>query len=203
MKRRLTRDEKRAQTREALLDAGIEVFMRDGFTGASVEKISAEAGYSRGAFYSNFSSKEELFTELLQERVVATYREIAERRREAEERRPLGEIGTALAAAEGDPERHWARRLWLELHSLAAREPAFRPIAAGFWSGNRQLIAEVVKAEYERADSEPPADPTALASALMALGTGLALQHLVDPDAVPLSLYPELYQLLFEPITRP
>jgi AcrR family transcriptional regulator len=203
MKRRLTRDEKRAQTRAALLDAGIRVFVRDGFAGASVEEISAEAGYSRGAFYWNFRSKEELFVELLQTRVIAPYREIVAQRSEAGERRPLGEIGAALAAVEGDPEQAWAWRLWLELLSLAAREPDFRQLAAGVWDGTRQLIAEVVQSEYERSDSEPPADPRALASALMALGTGLALQHLIDPDAVPLSLYPELYQLLFEPITRP
>jgi len=39
-----------------------------------------------------------------------------------------------------------------------------------------------------------------LATSLIALDIGLALQHYVDPEAVPLSVYPELYELLFGPL---
>src|SRR5437016_838673 len=73
LKRRLTRAERQAQTRQDLLDAAARVFVKRGFTGSSVEEISAEAGYTRGAFYSNFRSKNELFVELLHERVYAGY----------------------------------------------------------------------------------------------------------------------------------
>ena len=76
---RLTRAEQQAATRAALIDAAAQVFAERGFTGASVEAIAARAGYTRGAFYSNFESKEELFAELLQERVYARYGEMAER----------------------------------------------------------------------------------------------------------------------------
>ena len=77
--RRRTRAESRADTRAALLDAGARVFIERGFQGASIEAIAAEAGYTRGAFYSNFESKEELFAELMQERVYSRYRQMAER----------------------------------------------------------------------------------------------------------------------------
>src|SRR5881409_2831591 len=76
---RLTRTERQAQTRADLLEAAARVFARRGFAGASVEAIAAEAGFTRGAFYSNFSSKEELFAELLQERVYAIYTRMAQR----------------------------------------------------------------------------------------------------------------------------
>jgi hypothetical protein len=46
----------------------------------------------------------------------------------------------------------------------------------------------------------PPAEPERLASALIAMDIGLALQHFVDPEAAPLDLYPELYELLFSPL---
>src|SRR5471030_2010213 len=66
MKRiRLTREQSRDQTRERLLDAAQTVFMKKGFVAASVEDIAAAAGYTRGAFYSNFGSKSALFLELL------------------------------------------------------------------------------------------------------------------------------------------
>lgn len=57
---------RRRETRTRLLDAAAEVFSEAGIQGASVERICARADFSRGAFYSNFSSKEELFLELLQ-----------------------------------------------------------------------------------------------------------------------------------------
>src|ERR1035438_2954546 len=66
--RRLTRAETRARTREQLLDAAAFVFARKGFAGASVEEIAESAGYSTGALYSNFESKEQLFLELLSAR---------------------------------------------------------------------------------------------------------------------------------------
>src|SRR3954467_5724168 len=74
---RLTRAEQRERTREALLDAGGRVFVERGFAGASVEAIAGEAGYTRGAFYSTFAGKEELFAELLQRRAFDAYRDIA------------------------------------------------------------------------------------------------------------------------------
>lgn len=56
---------RRLDTRARLLDAATEVFVELGFQGASVERICNRADFTRGAFYSNFSSKEELFLELL------------------------------------------------------------------------------------------------------------------------------------------
>src|ERR1700738_5060654 len=63
---RLTRAESHAQTRERLLVAARQVFARHGFGGASVDMIAAEAGYSKGAIYSNFETKEAILFELLE-----------------------------------------------------------------------------------------------------------------------------------------
>src|SRR5260221_3194321 len=62
---RLTRAESHAQTRERLLVAARQVFARHGFGGASVDMIAEEAGYSKGAIYSNFDTKEAILVELL------------------------------------------------------------------------------------------------------------------------------------------
>lgn len=59
--KRLTRAEKQAQTRDALLDAAIDLFIERGAEATSIEDIVARAGFTRGAFYSNFASKDELF----------------------------------------------------------------------------------------------------------------------------------------------
>ena len=62
---RLTREQSRAQTRERLLASAAVVFTREGYGGASVDRIAEEAGYSKGALYSNFASKDDLFLELM------------------------------------------------------------------------------------------------------------------------------------------
>ena len=198
----LTRGEKQSRTRSALLDAGARVFVTHGFQGASVELIASEAGYTRGAFYSNFSSKEQLFAELLQDRVYSIYREMAETSAGAE-RPTLRQVGEQLAAIQGDPDGQWLFRLWLELLAHAGRDKQFRQIAAGFWSANRALTSNSIDSAYASDGGKPPISPDHLASAMIALDIGLALQHFVDPDAVPLDLYPELYELLFGPHDPP
>jgi AcrR family transcriptional regulator len=60
-RRRLTREESKAQTRQLVVDAAYELFRRKGFAGTSLDEIATEAGLTKGAVYSNFANKEELF----------------------------------------------------------------------------------------------------------------------------------------------
>jgi AcrR family transcriptional regulator len=64
-RKRLTREESREQTRQRLLDAAAVLIAKKGLAATSVEDIVAHAGYTRGAFYSNFKSKSDLFIDLL------------------------------------------------------------------------------------------------------------------------------------------
>ena len=66
-RKRLTREESRAQTRATLIAVGRKHFLRFGLGGAVTEKIAEDAGYSRGALYSNFDGKEELFVAVIHE----------------------------------------------------------------------------------------------------------------------------------------
>src|SRR5437660_9393764 len=193
-KRRLTRAERQAQTRQALLDAAARVFVKRGLTGSSVEEISAEAGYTRGAFYSNFNSKEELFVALLNERVYARYTELYEQGLRDPKRAPtLRETGEMLAAIQGREQDRWLFRLWFDCLSQAGRDDDLRELAATFWRGNRARGAKLV----ETAMPDLADRAKAISTALIALDIGLPIQHFVDPDDVPLALYPELYELLF------
>jgi AcrR family transcriptional regulator len=194
---RLTRAEQQAQTRAALLEAAERVFAERGFQGASVELITESAGFSRGAFYSNFTSKDQLFAELLQDRVYTHYRDMATRSAQAGGRLSLAQLGDRLAAIQADPAGHSLFRLWLELLAHAGRDDEFRKLAAGFWSGTRELSAMAIDKAFEDAGSRPPIPARDLATAMIALDIGLALQHFVDPEGAPLELYPELYEALF------
>jgi AcrR family transcriptional regulator len=197
-RRRLSRAEQQAQTRAALLEAAARVFVERGFAGASVEAISSEAGYSRGAFYSNFESKEQVFAELLQQRVYERYSAMAKEAKAPRGERPdMREVGRQLAAIQGAREGRWLFRLWLELLAHAGRDERFREIAGAFWRANRKASAEAIAAAFAEQGTSPPVAADHLASAMIALDIGLAIQHFADPDAVPLELYPELYELLF------
>jgi AcrR family transcriptional regulator len=195
-----TRAERQAETRAALIEAAGELFVERGFQGASPDAIASRAGYTRGAFYSNFASKEELFAELLQQRVYDLYRDMARETADAAvaHRAPTPrETGERLAAIQAAPEGHWLFRLWLELLAHAGRDESFRAIAAGFWSATRTFSEAAIQAAFDAAGVEPPAPARDIASAMIALDIGLALQHFVDPEAVPLDVYPTLYDLAF------
>ncbi len=62
----LTQERRRAQTRQYLLQAAAQVFAERGFHGASLDEVAAAAGFTKGAVYSNFKNKEDLFLALLE-----------------------------------------------------------------------------------------------------------------------------------------
>ncbi len=203
--RRLTRKERQAQTRERLLEAAERVFLRRGLQGSSVEEIAREAGYTRGAFYSNFQSKDQLFVELLQDRIYRGYRRMLDEAEESEAtpRERLRRGAEQVRDVQSHDEGRWLFRLWLECLTQAARDESFRKLVATFWSGNREVMAAQGKAQYEELGRKPPLDPKDLATGMIALDIGLAVQHLVDPEVVPLDLYVPLFDALFGPLVEP
>ena len=66
---RLTREEKKARTRAQLIDAAAAVFARHGYVAASLDEVAEEAGLTKGAVYSNFDSKEDLFQAVIDDRL--------------------------------------------------------------------------------------------------------------------------------------
>jgi len=200
---RLTRKERQAQTRERLLDAAAQVFIRRGFAASSVEEICTEAGFTRGAFYSNFETKEQMFFELLHARVYDGYqRMLQETPPELSPLEALRLNARRAAEVQSHDEGRWLFQLWLECLALAARDTEFARFAATFWSGNRSLVAGAIERMYDQRGEEPPISPRHIASALTAIDIGLAIQHLVDPKDVPLETYPQVYELLFGPMFK-
>src|SRR5688572_23145096 len=129
----------RAQTRRDLLDAAARVFARQGFHGASAEAVAEEAGFSRGALYSNFKSKEDLFLALWEERIERRRRELREAMRGADG--PAARLGPASANVMQtlDREREWFL-LYFEFVLHAARDAEF---AERFERVREQGLAEL------------------------------------------------------------
>ncbi|MFJ3402608.1 TetR/AcrR family transcriptional regulator [Promicromonospora sp. NPDC090134] len=129
---------RRERTRERLLDAAFAVFAQHGIRGASIEAVCEAAGFSRGAFYSNFSSKEELFLALAERamrRQLVSLESIGKDlepnlvRCGAVDHDAIGTILSVVVTNVGDAQQWALMRAELEL--LAMRDPAVgRPFLA-------------------------------------------------------------------------
>ena len=181
MKRtRLTREESREQTQQRLLDAAQSVIARKGLAATSVEDIAAHAGYTRGAFYSNFSSKSELFIELLRRDHQHTDDEM-----------------TALLQAGLGPEQIAERvqqmygRLhgdtdcfmnWTEARMLAVRDARFRARLNALMMEKSDRIAGFITDFHRQTGATPPLPPKEMAMGLMSLVEGVRLFRLSSPQ---------------------
>ncbi len=192
------RDEQKALTRKRLIDAAESVFARSGYHGASVGEIAREAGATTGALYANFAGKEDLFLALFEERIVADVGEYSE----------IVAGGATLeqqARGAGDRWMEILRErpdyfpLLIEFWSYAIREPRLRERLATRFAALRMGSAQVAAEAAERwglsADAAEAGEHLGLF--INALGNGLALEKLVDPDSVPDSIYGEFLALIF------
>ena len=182
------RGERRLITRAQLLDAAERVFARDGLRGASVDTIALEAGYSTGAVYSNFKGKEDLFLTLIEERIDPRLEKVYEAL-EAEfagDAPPL-EAARRFVALLGQ-ERD-AFLLLIDFWAQAVRDPKTAERFAERHVRLRAIIARLLNSDAANRESESAIPPEQLATILIALANGFAIERLANPDAVPDDLF--------------
>lgn len=196
MPTRLTRDQKKAATRTALLESAASVFAELGFEAASIEEISERAGYSRGAFYANFASKEDCFLTVLAERGSVHLTDIAEAFGRGDSLAERLDSGGSFLDEHLDREREWCR-LYMEAWSLATREPKLREVFAEQYRQRRREVASIIASHADDAD---PAISDLLASALIGLFEGYIMQELIDPAALPEDYFRQALRTLFLPL---
>ena len=182
------RGERRLITRGQLLDAAERVFARDGLRGASVDAIALEAGYSTGAIYSNFKGKEDLFLTLVEERIDPRLAKVYEA------------VEAELAA--GVPPLEAARRfvsvlrgerdafvLLIDFWGEAVRDPTAAERFAERHARLRATVRRLLDAAIPKHDAGLGLPTDQLATTLIALANGFAIELLADPDAVPDDLF--------------
>jgi AcrR family transcriptional regulator len=180
---RLNRDQRRAQTRERLLDAAADVFNRLGYHGASLEAVAEAAGYTKGAVYSNFASKAELFFELAERKSVTGNGEAArERLREMSLAELIDGMGESLRAQAARDEA-WDV-LTIEVWLAAMRDSALREIVARDYREMRAEFGPEVERKLRKEGIASPFTAAELGSLISALGSGLILQYYLEPAAV-------------------
>lgn len=198
VKQRLTRDESRARTRAAVTDAAATVFARRGFAAATMEEIALEAGFTRGAIYSNFADKEELFAAVLDERLAARVQEVkAILEANPDPNTFFAALARSNAERTEDDELTWELlRLEFRLHGIRNPDALPRVVAA-----NRKLISwvtDAVRAVFENSGIEPPQPYEELGAVVQALDEGLTLLRLVDPETIRPDLFIDTLGMLLQ-----
>ena len=187
---RLTRAESQARTRALIVDAATRLFLRDGFRVTSLEQIGEDAGFTRGAVYSNFPSKTAMGIAVIDELYERTEHDL---RYSLDETDSLDEWFDALAAwAEatiGEPE--WTR-FEIELAAFSAHDDTYKAATAARHARLRAAWAEVIAA---RLGGDFPIEPEALSTVILALGLGTGVQRAVEPE-LPGSGWVELLRVL-------
>jgi len=195
--RRLSRDQRKAETRSALLDAAGRVFARRGYHAAGVDEVAEEAGFSTGALYSNFDGKEDLFLALLQREIQRQVDEVAAivaERRTLDER-ARGGAEYWIEFLDREPE---LVLLFMEFWAFAVRNPDVRSRFAARYAEVRSSLARIIERGARELGEELTRPPEELAIAIDALADGFALQKLADPDAVPDELFGNALAMLLE-----
>ena len=198
---RLTRKERQARTRRRLVDAAARVGARRGLAAASLDEVAQVAGYTKGAVYANFASKEELFLAVLDERFAERLEEI-ERvfDTDAAPTVQAAEAGAELSRAMA-ADRDW-QRLFLEFAVHAARDAAFRERLTARYRTLRERIAAILERRMQETGVTAAVSPADLALMTFAMANGVALESLLEPEAVPEDLLARMYAILAEGAAR-
>jgi AcrR family transcriptional regulator len=177
---RPTRDD----TREKLFEAAARVFEDQGIGGASIEAIAAAAGFTRGAFYSNFKSKDELIIAMLEDHVeqsILRIRDLLERHKN------LADFIEALRTMNRSQQDPLGRSplLHMEMILFVARAEKRRPELAKRLRARRKLVADIIETTAKNSGRTVILNPAWAGALVLALEDGFRLHRLIDPESTP------------------
>ena len=177
----LTRKQKQEKTRSALLESATKIFCRRGLANTSIDDVAEEAGYTKGAFYANFKSKEELFLVMLDEKFAAEIERVDRILAGGDEPGEEAREATVdfIRFVNADPE--WPR-LSFEFTAYAARNDEFRQELATRNRALQRKLAEV----YRRWSADFPFDPPIpiedISTITFCMTKGFVAEQLIEPE---------------------
>jgi AcrR family transcriptional regulator len=181
---RLTRAERREQTRQELVTAAEECFVSGGFHASSVEQVADRAGYTKGAVYSNFASKEDLFFAVYERRVEQALTEVLPDLRQAGAEQAFDWMATATVERRGRDDGWLA--VFFEFWAHVLRHPELRERFAAIHARFLEPLTETVRQLAEDRGLALPTDVNAgqVALAWNVMEIGLGLERLTQPQSV-------------------
>jgi AcrR family transcriptional regulator len=177
---RPTRDD----TREKLFGAAARVFEEQGIGGASIEAVAAAAGFTRGAFYSNFKSKDELIIAMLEDHVeqsIARIRDLLDRHQNLAD---FIEALKTMGRSQQDPLGR-SPLLHMEMILFVARAEKRRPELAKRLRARRKLVTDIIETTARNSGRTTIRNPEWAGALVLALEDGFRLHRLIDPETTP------------------
>jgi AcrR family transcriptional regulator len=172
---------RRGETRQRLLEAALKVFAEQGFGRSTVEQVCERAGYTRGAFYSNFASLDDLFLAMWEQRST----ELIDGLRQALRDMDTAKVRDVRAVVElvtpAVPVDDSWYRITSEFTAHALRNPGLRRVMKTREEAIAGAITPVITALLTKIGRETP-DQVALGQALVAVHDGTAAQCLLEPE---------------------
>lgn len=195
---RLSRAERRQQTHEELVTAAEACFVGRGFHATSVDEVAERAGYTKGAVYSNFASKEDLFFAVYQRRVEQVLTEVVPGLREAGPERALDWLA-ATTIQRRDSDDGWLA-VFFEFWAHVLRHPELRDRFAAIHASFLEPLTDAVRQLADDRGFALPSDVTATQVALAwnAMEVGLGLERLTQPQTVDVVLARRMGRLLLD-----
>jgi AcrR family transcriptional regulator len=196
MRERLTRAERRERTREELIAAADDLFTARGFHATSVDEIALEAGYTKGAVYSNFESKEDLFFAVYEQRADQVATDYERAFREA------GPIAGSERIVSEAVQRRGRDDGWLavffEFWAHVVRRPELRERFAKIHARVLEPIASGVERWVKERGTVLPVETRQYTVAVYAMTIGLSLERLTQPEVVDVTLAPRMMRFALE-----
>lgn len=199
----LTPDRRRELTRQALVDAATVVFARRGFRGASLDEVAETAGFTKGAIYSNFAGKEDLFFAVVERRDQERLAEFSVLLDSATGKDLPGLLaGVAEALTVGLRERDWVL-LETEMWLYAQRDTRALDRLTAYQRTHLANVTGFVVSAAAAAGVELRIPPQELAALMVAATTGIAQLRHADPEAGHERLYGLLLRMLTDAVVTP
>ena len=198
----LTPERRRHQTREYLIAAAAQVFAERGFHGATLDEVAAVAGFTKGAVYSNFKSKDELFLALLESRFQSSMTSLRAYLDTADAPRQAGEFLGRIAAELDDTSTDFWGDLYQEFLVYAMRNPEARRKLAELERADIEALAALIRAEREKHGIEDTHSVEHAARFVVALMRGLFTMRLVETDAVDDALIASVLDFIQRALTK-
>ena len=196
MSKVLTRAESQERTRARIVDSATLLFLRDGFRVTSLERIGEEAGFTRGAVYSNFASKTELGIAVIDDLHTREERRLADAlSRAADPQAKLDALATWADETIGN--RAWTQ-LEIEVAAAGGFDERYRAAAAARYERLRAGAAEIIRDAFGEGFG---IETDLLATAVLGLSLGIGVQRAVDPRIKGSALSDFLRALL--PVSQP
>lgn len=184
--KRLNREESQARTRDLLVRSAASCFARLGFEGASVDEIAETAGFSRGAFYSNFADKDAIFLALLQRHLDRDLRDFEAALTASDSFEHLVDrVAARYRELADNPD--WCL-LMAEFQLRASRAAKADDAFTQAYADYRRAVSRMIERAFARFGKTGSLTPAELAATLLGLSHGLALERAASKNAVPMAL---------------